>query len=180
MAHLGSLSPEFTVGDVQDAPERDTFDWYGETFVLADRLSPLLVMRMAYDSRIADGLRAQAKAAQQRGDVDRAQELDATADRDEAASMYAFLRATLAPGEWDRFLEQTSLAGAPDDVLAGLIQTLIGVITDRPTKRPSGSPVGPSTSTGGSAVRSSLSPAQRQAAELFYGPAGTLSAALPA
>lgn len=172
MAHLGSLSPEVTAQDAEQAPERDTFDWYGETFTLAERLSPLLVMRMAYDSRIADGLRAQAKAARNRGDVDKADDLEGTADRDEAASMYAFLRSTLAPGEWEPFLDHTTLAGAPDDALSGLITTLIGVITDRPTRRPSGSPGGPSMTTPGSVARSSLSPAQAQAAELFYGRTG--------
>lgn len=173
MPHLGSLSP--AVGTADDAAEleRDTFDWYGETFAVADSVSALTLLRMAWDSRQADGLRNRATIARRRARTDAeraaADELDAQAERDELASMWSFLRSTLAPGEWDRFVEVSELAGAPPDAVGELIQTLIGVITARPTRQPSASAGGRSTSSVSSLVPSQpLTPKELQDAELFF------------
>jgi hypothetical protein len=174
MAHLGSLSPDLDVDpDAAVSVERDTFDWYGETFEIAERLSAVVVLRMAWQSREADrmGRRAQLDHKRARTDGERtaADELEATADRDEMAAMYEFLQSVLGPGEWDRFVEQTVLAAAPDDAIGGLIQKLLGVIAARPTRPSSASPDGRWTNTTTSRVNSpSLTAKELQDAELFF------------
>jgi hypothetical protein len=174
MTHLGELGlrPDLDADDAVPV-ELDTFGWYGETFAVADRLSALGLLRMAWDSRQADTLRRNAGITRKRATTPEARaaadEIEAQADRDEMAAMYQFLRSTLAPGEWDRFEEVTHLAGADDQVMSGLIQQLIGVISARPTMRPSGSADGLSTSTPGSPGSSLvLSDHDRQVAELFF------------
>lgn len=175
MTHLGTLSPHTDpVAADAEPPDLDTFDWYGETFAVAERLSALAVLKYAWASRQAELLARRAGIDRKRAQSDEAREaadeLDAAGTRDHMAALYDFLRGVLAPGEWDRFEEVTTLAAAPEDVLIGLVQELIGVIGARPTRQPSASAGGPSTNTAGSAGSSSAvgSEKARQDAELFH------------
>jgi hypothetical protein len=173
MAHLGELAPDTEVDAAAAEVDRDTFDWYGETFAVADRLSAVVVLRMAWQSREADKLRRRADTDRKRARTedarDAADALSAQADRDDMAAMWEFLTGVLGPGEWDRFVEVTSLACASDEALGGLIQQLIGVISDRPTRQPSASPAGLSTSTPTSPGTSpGLTAKDLQDAELFF------------
>jgi hypothetical protein len=169
MTHLGELGLRADVTADDAGAELDSFDWFGETFTIAARLSALNLLRMAWESRQSDDAGRRADMARKQGRTGQAAELTAEADRNEMAAMWEFLQATLGPGEWERFVEVSNLAAADDEALSGLIQQVIGVITDRPTRRPSASAGGSSTNTAGQLVRSHvLSDHDRQVAELFF------------
>jgi hypothetical protein len=176
MAHLGVLSPDLTVDGLDDAPELDTFEWFGEVFTVAPNLSALAILRFAWDTKAAEGQerRGQLNRRRARTDTERgeAEELIGGAAATQMSAAYGFLKSVIGPGEWPRFEEVTDLACANEDTLGELITALVGVITARPTRQPSASAGGLST-TGPSSQAASPSPVsvtakERQDAELFY------------
>jgi hypothetical protein len=174
MTHLGSLSPDLDIEALADTPELDTFEWFGEVFTVAPNLSALSLLRYAVDMQTAGGQERRGQVARKRARTDSereaADELTGAAAVTQMAGAYAFLKSVIGPGEWESFEEVTNLASASEEALGGLIQALVGVIAARPTRQPSGSAGGPSTTGLSSPVASPsrASAKEAQDAELFY------------
>jgi hypothetical protein len=174
MSHLGSLSPDLATEGLDDAPELDTFEWFGEIFTVAPNLSALAILRYAWDMKTSEDQerRGQLNRRRARTDTERsdADDLIGTSTVTQMAAAYVFLKSVIGPGEWTRFEEITNLACADENVLGSLINNLIGAISARPTRQPSGSAGGPSTTGPSSPVASPslVSAKEAQDAELFY------------
>jgi hypothetical protein len=112
-----------------------TVEFAGERFGIADRVGLMAMMRFAkvaksgVDSNELDGL----------------------------AAMYDLLEQCIADDEWERFQAHADKVRADGDELMTVVNNVFGVLSERPTRRPSDSSAGPSTtkanSTGDSSSR---------------------------
>lgn len=152
MPDLGDFSDFTAAADAAEQTEPDTFTLYGETFTVADQVSTIPLMRLA-------------KVATTSNDIEKhgSPEEIAAAERVALAALHDFIEQTLAPGEFARFCEVAVAHRMGDDALWTLGQTLYGVISGRPTKRPSSSLSGqPPTSPGLKPTSAALAAAGEQ------------------
>lgn len=131
--------------------EPDTFTLHGQTFTVADHVSAIPMMRLAKVAAAAESLDGASP------------ERVAEVEREGLVALYDFLEQALAPGEWTRFAELATSKRFSDDLLFKVAQRLYGVITARPTARPtSSSPGGPrisaNSSTSSAMTSAGLSP----------------------
>ena len=131
MAFLG----EFGAAKRDADPDRevDTFKFYGEEFTVADRVGAMPLLRFAAaavsgaDSAEAEGLSA----------------------------MHDLLRDCLPADDWRRFQQVAEENKADGDELLAISRTVYQAISGRPTRRPSDSSDGPSSTGASSRVPSS-------------------------
>jgi hypothetical protein len=165
MASLGEFGAELAV--VDDELEPDTFLFHGHEFALPAKVSSLPALRFAYNTQtvIAAEERAQAAAQRARTPEQRqdAARLMAEVQLTANAGLYAYLRAMLPGGEWERFETVAAEHGADEEELLDVAKKIMAAVASRPTRRSSGSPAGPSP-TGPTSTDDSDSP------PLFFGP----------
>jgi hypothetical protein len=116
-----------------------TVEFFGEQFRIADRIGLMPMMRFA-------------KAAKAGVDSN---------DLDGLAAMYDLLEQCLADDEWARFERHADRHRADGDELMEVVSKVFEVLSERPTRRPSDSSDGPST-TSPSSTDASSSRALRQ------------------
>lgn len=156
--------------------EPDTFRFHGEQFEVPANLSSLVLMEFAHDSQAYDTARktAQARVDQAQRDADTATNPTARAAAEAEVSaaqvslneamastlsaMYRYVRACIGDGQWDRFRAVVLADGVDEDELMLVCGALFSAVAGRPTRRPSASPDGPS-STGDGSTDVSGSPA---------------------
>lgn len=109
-------------------------DFCGEQFAVADRIGAMPLMRFA-------------KVAQAGVDSD---------DLAGLAAMYDLLEQCLSPKDWHRFQQVADRERVDSEVLMQFVAKVMGMVTDRPTERPSDSSDGlPSTVPNSTVVSSS-------------------------
>jgi hypothetical protein len=97
--------------------EPETFEFLGESFAVAERVSTLALMRFA-------------KIASAGVDVD---------DMAGLAAMYDLLQQAVDPSDWARFESHADAQRVQSDDLLAVIQEVLPIIAARPTGRPSDS-----------------------------------------
>lgn len=112
---------------------------FGAEFEVADRMGLMPLLRFAH-------------LAKRGVDAD---------DMDGLAAMYDVLAACFTDEAWTRFQAAAVDARADGDALLEVVGRAIAVMTARPTKRPSVSPAGPSTTTPSSTDDSSFAARKR-------------------
>jgi hypothetical protein len=108
-------------------------EFLGEQFRIAERVGLMPMMRFA-------------KVAKDGGDSD---------DLAGLTAMYDLLEQCLAEDEWERFQAHADNTRADGEELMGVVARVFEVLSARPTRRPSGSSAGPSTTARNSTVDSS-------------------------
>lgn len=98
----------------------ETFEFLGESFDVAERVSTLALMRFA-------------KVASAGVDVD---------DMAGLAAMYDLLQQAVAPSDWSRFEAHADAQRVQSDDLLAVIQEVLPIIAGRPTGQPSASSAG--------------------------------------
>jgi hypothetical protein len=156
MAHLGEFGRE--LAEVDEGEEPDTFTFHGQVFVIPASISALPALRYAWrlaEAR-AEGDAAAALSLRARTDAEHAEAnaRDVRAVQIVRAAVYEFLASVIGPEQWVEFEKVAIAARASQDELMGVSGQIVAAITDRPSRRPSGSPGGPSTSGAGSAAGS--------------------------
>ncbi len=135
--------------DVEDtddgaAPEPVTVGFYGQRFPIGDQPVPLLsLMKLA---TIAKRQRQQQANGQQPDPVDAEESM---------AILYELVRAMIVDAAWPRFEDHANTVGADVDDFQRFIQDAVAARGTRPTRQPSGSPGGRSTTAPSSAGGSS-------------------------
>lgn len=158
------------------AENPDTFEFFGTVFEVPSAVGAASVLRFAWESKQTETQMDRAQRRRDRALTDSERDA-ATSDMGAAemagmAAMYGFLQAMLGD-QWAQFIAVADEARADEDELMEIVQALIGAVAGRPTKRPSGSSGGPS-STGGSSTDAPawgaspppLTPAQQARAEM--------------
>lgn len=103
-------------------PDPRTFMWIDAEFRVADKIGLMPLMRFA-------------KVAKSGVDSNEIEGL---------AAMYDLLRACIHPEDWARFEEHADRQAADNDQLLEVVGTVMRVVSERPTGRPSESSDGPS------------------------------------
>lgn len=155
--------------------DEDTFRFRGERFVVPALLSDLVLMeftaevkrlqRAATDAEArrdnARAVAARAATAQEREAAEREASAAETeilsADSEGTEAQYAFIRGCIGDGQWRRFRDVAVRAGVGGDELMDVCARIYEAVAGRPTRRPSDSSDGPS-STGDGSTASSASP----------------------
>lgn len=114
----------------QTQTEPDTFTLHGETFTVAEYVSAIPMMRLAKVAAAAENLTGATP------------ERIAQVEREGLVALHDFLEQALAPGEFTRFCDLATAQRFSDELLFQVAQRLYGVITARPTTRPSSSSAG--------------------------------------
>lgn len=123
----------------------DTVEFAGESFLIADRIGLMPLMRFAKVAKAGT---------------------DST-DLAGLAAMYDLLEQCIAPEDWQRFQDRADAARSDSDELLEVVSTVIETLSARPTSRPSDSSAGPqttaekSTPASSSAVKDRLEAAGR-------------------
>jgi hypothetical protein len=164
MAHLGEFGQQ--VADFEG--EADTFSFHGEVFEVPARLSSLVLMRFADAAKRAQdqqedarARRAAAQAALGRAVTDGARDAAAaeasaadyafaTAETSGTAAMYRFVRECIGEDQWARFEAHAVRVGAGQEELLAVAGAIYQAVSGRPTRRPSDSSGGPSSTGVGS------------------------------
>jgi hypothetical protein len=141
----------------------DLFSFHGDLFEIPGKVSALPVARFAWRTRELEHARAVADrnlARAHGGDAqDTAQAALATVEAGELAAVYEFLQGVIGVDQWTGFEQVAQRVGADFEELIGVCNQIAQAVTARPTRRPSGSTDGPSTSGDGSTgVSASLEP----------------------
>lgn len=101
----------------------DTITFLGRDYAVADKLGLMPLIKFAYvANKGTEG-----------------------SDMEGMAAMYTLLRSVIEDEQWPAFEEHATEARATDDDLMEAVQQAIGVMTARPTSRPSDSSDGPSS-----------------------------------
>lgn len=139
MAAVNPVHPIATAHDMQAAvegvPVGDRVEFMGSTYRIADKVGLMPLIRFA-------------RAARRGTDA---------ADMEGLAAIGDMLEDCIDPEDWPRFEADATLHKADDTDLLPVVQQTIELLTARPTRRPSGSSDGPST-TSPSSTGSSPSP----------------------
>lgn len=92
-----------------------------------------------------------------------------TDDPSALAAMYDLIRQTIVDDDWEAFADHATEVRASEEDLMDVVKQAIGVMSGRPTRRPSDSSGGPSTtetsSSAGSSSPESLTPREIQRRE---------------
>jgi hypothetical protein len=137
VASIGSFKvAKKTIADSRKKAEPDTFDFEDQTFTIIDGQPSALPLM-----ELADAV--QSNAAENSFPA--------------LAAMYQMLQACIVPDDWGRFRRTIMTAHADVDDVWPIVEAVYGVVSGRPTERPSGSPDGPST-TGPTSKDDSHSP----------------------
>lgn len=108
-----------------EADDRETVDFCGEKFHVADRIGLMPLMRFAKTARAG---------------VDHM-------DLEGLASMHDMLEQCIAEDEWVAFQDLAGKVRAGGDELFAVVKDVLGALTARPTSRPSDSSDGPPTTS---------------------------------
>lgn len=164
MAHLGEFGR--AVEDFEGEP--DTFLFKGELFEIPSSLSWLVLGKLAKAARDcqdresdAEVRRAKAETAlahattpadrdAARAEIDAAKYASQEAGVWYVASMVDYIRACIGEEQWERFELASIASGASQEELTGVAGAVYSAVTARPTRRPSSSAAGPSTTGDGS------------------------------
>lgn len=94
-----------------------TIELLGETFEVADRVGLMALLRFAHLAKKGLG----------------------TGDIEAFAVIYDVLRSVIADKDWERFEEHATLVRADTEELLGCVKKAIALVTARPTKSPTDS-----------------------------------------
>jgi len=169
MAYLGEFGRA-----IQDAEgEPDHFSFYGDQFVVPARASSLPIAKFAWQTKVFQKAQSQAEErrdiargmvqrARSQEEWDDAQLAEATASGevvqaglDSLAAIWEYLRSTITDEtEFERLYVKAIEVGADTDELFEVCAQIVQAVAGRPTRRPSGSSDGPSSTGRGSTVPS--------------------------
>lgn len=174
MAHLGEFGRELAELDTDTpAVEDDTFTFHGVTFTVRRSIGAMPLLRYSWRAIQAQDVAEQVDTAMAaaRTDEERAaaQSMLRGLVVQQRASVFEYLRSVIGDEQWPEFERVADAVAATEDELLGVSRAVIAAVAARPTRRPSGSPGGPSPSGGGSVGASSSTGTAPQAP----GPAGS-------
>lgn len=171
MADLGEFGRARAVAHGEDL-DPDSFRFHGERFEVPQALSPLVLMEFAYEAKVnhaaheqatarqgkAQGVLDQSSSPAQRAvaqdELTAAETAVSTANTMHMAAMYSYIRECIGDAQWPRFRAVVLREAVDDDELMDVCADIFSAVAGRPTRRPSGSSDGPSstgvTSTDGS------------------------------
>lgn len=159
MAHLGEFGRELAdlkAGDT--VPEPDVFTFHGEPFTIRPEVSALLRMEYAHATLEVEaaGQRVQAMfdAAETEDEIAAARAADGIALVRWMDAQYRYLRDVIGADDWDRFRAKATEVGADRAELVAVANGVMAVVSGRPPMRSTGSPVGQSSTGGGSTADS--------------------------
>jgi hypothetical protein len=129
-------SPHDVQAAVEGVPVNDRVTFLGEEYRVAEKVGLMPLMRFAHAARKGTN----------------------TDDMEGLAAIYDMLHDCIHPDDWDRFCTDATDKKAEGDDLIPVVSQTIEILTARPTRRPSDSSAGPSTTSVSSTGSSSSQP----------------------